>query len=161
MLSFTSLQVAPRIRCTTATGGLCLIHRTGSSCSDHKAEGCATRVGFFGAFACVGERGMAPLSHRTAEGGGMDPVPNTFLVSACCFNMLQQIKRGYISRVYLSLVSVWHFHLQNCYSWSCKQMISLLFIAAGAATAFWLELYSRSMVSIYLIRWCHAAQMGC
>lgn len=57
-------------------------------------------------------------------------------------SMLQQVKHGYISRVYLSLASVWHFHLQNCYSWSCKQMISLLFLAAGAATAFWLELYS-------------------
>lgn len=64
--------------------------------------------------------------------------------------MLQQIKHGYISRVYLSLASVWHFYLQNCYSWSCKQMISLLFIAAGAATAFWLELYSLGPWFLYI-----------
>lgn len=90
-----------------------------------------------------------PAETRDCWGGGMDQHLN---ISGFCglVYMLQQIKHGFISRVCLSLASVWHLHLQNCHSWSCTQMISLLFIAAGAATVFWLQLYSLSPWFLYI-----------
>lgn len=98
-------------------------------------------------FAHTGEHGMALLTCRTAEGEEWTQHLN---VSGFCglVYMLQQIKHGYISRVCLSLASVWD--LQNCYSWSCTQMISVLFIAAGAAAVIWLELYSLGLWFLYI-----------
>lgn len=92
---------------------------------------------------------MVLLKHGTAEEEEWTQHLN---LSGFCelVYVLQQIRHGYISRVCLSLAAVRHFHLQNCYSWSCMQMISLLFIAAGAAAVFWLELYSLGLWFLYI-----------
>lgn len=92
---------------------------------------------------------MVLLKHGTAEEEEWTQHLN---LSGFCelVYVLQQIRHGYISRVCLSLAAVRHFHLQNCYSWSCTQMISLLFIAAGAAAVFWLELYSLGLWFLYI-----------